>query len=83
MVQHAFGNDGKLLNADYHEFRQKARETAFSIEEFGEIEIEKYDLDNIEFSGKDNPESYKMGENQPVKGETWARYDIRDLPTHD
>ena len=54
MVQYRDGNSGKNLNEEWHRFRWKAISETFGIEEFGEIDIEKYDLDELEFSRKYN-----------------------------
>ena len=54
------------LSTDWHQFRINARRTAFSKEEFGEIEQIKYDLDTARITGKDNPRSYTV--NRPIQG---------------
>lgn len=68
----------KKLRSDYHAFRQEARETAFSIEEFGEPAKTEYDLETAGITGQDNPRSYTwdrpMGEGNGT--------DVRELDRH-
>lgn len=49
MVGYSVGNSGKNVNKEYHLFRERARRTAFSIDEFGPQEIEDYDLESVDF----------------------------------
>lgn len=42
---------GKVLSSEWHEQRQKARES-LGLFEWGDIDIARYDLDEIEFDRK-------------------------------
>lgn len=78
MVKFALGNDGKYLNAEYHRRRYEARTESFSIDEFGPIDIERYDLDTVDFDRKQKDSSYiteivgpqASGASQP--GKDWS-----------
>lgn len=59
MTQHQFGNSGRYVSADWHEFRENARREAFSEEEFDPIQRERYDLDDAGITGEANPETYQ------------------------
>jgi len=48
MTLQRWGNSGKYLNEEYHETRKEARKS-LGIYEWGDIEISRYDLDNIDF----------------------------------
>lgn len=68
----------KPIDSRWHEFRQNARETAFSIEQFGPIERERYDLDTAEITGAENPRTYTTED--PLEVGTGAeQFDVRDL----
>jgi hypothetical protein len=83
MVQFALGNDGKYTNEEYHIFREEALRNTYSIREWGDIDIEKYDLDNLQFSGKDNPRTYKFDHSVSDDEVSVTGFDVRNLPTHD
>lgn len=61
---HEKANDGKVISSDWHRFRAEARRTAFSPEEFSQIERTEYNLDSDDrlspagVTGQDNPDSY-------------------------
>lgn len=63
--------------ATWHERRQEARETAFSVDEFGETEITEFDLDTAGITGKDNKRSFTH--DRPLNEESNG-FDVRDLP---
>jgi len=52
VVQMTHGNSGKNLNEEWHLQRWIAESEYYSIEEFGDIDIEQYDLDEVDFSRK-------------------------------
>ena len=54
MTLYTRGNSGKFLNEEYHDKRQQARES-LGLFEWGDIEIERYDLDNLKFDRKARP----------------------------
>jgi hypothetical protein len=41
----ARADGSRPIDERWHEARQKARRATFSLDEFGDVEIEKYDLD--------------------------------------
>jgi len=83
MPAFALGNDGKNINEEYHRFREMAISTTYSIEQWGDIDIQKYDLDEKEFTGKDVDRNYKF--DHPVSDDevSVTGFDVRNLPTHD
>jgi len=52
VVQMSHGNSGDVLNEEWHLQRWIAESEYYSIEEFDDIDIAKYDLDEVEFSRK-------------------------------
>lgn len=80
VVGFKLGNSGKNVNEEYHATRQRALRETWSLAEWGDIDIEKYDLDELEFSGKDNPRTYIF--NFPVADDEIdvSGFDVRDLP---
>jgi len=71
----------KPIWSEWHESRQEARETAFSINEFGESEKVKYDLDTAGITGQDNIKSYKY---RPAIDLLGVRgHIVQELPRHD
>lgn len=72
-------DDGlKAVWSEWHEKRQRARETAFSPDEFGEIERIKFDLDDAGITGRANPRSYKGDRPIDLLGENAK--DVRENP---
>jgi hypothetical protein len=82
-MQFALGNDGKYTNEEWHAFREKALRNTYSLEEWGDIDIEKYDLDELEFTSKENPRNFRF--DHPVSDDeiSVTGFDVRELPTHD
>jgi len=54
----------KPLDSEWHKFRQEARESAFSINEFSDEEINRYNLETARITGKENPRTYTV--NRPI-----------------
>lgn len=54
----SYGNTGRFLSERYHAIRRKARETTFSIDEWSDIDIERYDLETVDFDRKQKRSSY-------------------------
>lgn len=83
MVGFKLGNSGKNLNEEWHEQRQVAISTTFTIDQWSDIDIEKYDLDEKAFTGKDVARNYRF--DHPVSDDevNVTGFDLRDLPTHD
>jgi len=58
MVLFKRSESGKHIDKEWHQQRQRAREIGFSLDEFSDEEITKYDLDTAGITGKDNPRTY-------------------------
>jgi len=58
MVLFTRSESGKHVSEEWHQQRQRAREIGFSLDEFSDEEITKYDLDTADITGKDNPRTY-------------------------
>lgn len=52
MVQYSTGNSGDVLNEEWHLQRWIAESEYYSIREFDDIDIEKFDLNEVEFTRK-------------------------------
>jgi len=52
VVQFRTGNSGDVLNEEWHLQRWIAESEYYSLKEFDDIDIAKYDLDEVEFSRK-------------------------------
>jgi hypothetical protein len=50
----------KAVDREFHEFRQRARQTGFRVNQFGDSEIVEYNLETARIDGKDNPFSYRV-----------------------
>jgi hypothetical protein len=70
------------IDERWHVARQTARESAFSLDEFGDIAIEKYDLDTARVTGRENPRSYTVEQSVEQDGITNSGTDIRTLDRH-
>ena len=69
-------NNGRFLNEKWHEFRQRARETAFHPELFADSDRIEYDLENARITGQDNRRTYIWDRDVAILGENG--YDVRD-----
>lgn len=84
MVMMKFGNNAENINKEYLETRIKALQFTVALREWGDIDIEKYDLDELpsELGGKMYKRGYTV--ERPLQGEVeGGTFDLRDLPTHD
>ena len=72
--------DQKSISGEWHKFREQARRTTYSKDEFSDEEIIRYDLDTARITGRENPRSYKQQPTVDVLGE--GGKDIRELPRH-
>lgn len=79
-MQFALGDSGRFVNSKWHLFREKARTSTYSLQEWGDIETTKYDLDTVDFSGKDVDRNYVM--RRPVSDDeiNVNGFDVRELP---
>lgn len=81
MVGYSLGNDGKYVNKNYHAFREMARTETYGLMEWGEIDIEKYDLDNVDFDRSQKGSTYITESMVEVEGGAQGGIDIRKYPT--
>ena len=63
-MQFARSTSGKKVDRRWHKARISARREAFSVEEFSDEEIIRFDLDTAGITGKDNPRTYTV--NRPI-----------------
>jgi len=80
MVGFKHGNSGKNISREWHETRERARRETWTIEEWGPIEQERYDLDELQFSGKDHPRTYVFYRAVSDDEIRVNGFDVRDLP---
>lgn len=86
MIDHR-DNSGRVVWGEWHDFRQEARETAFSEEEFSEADRQLYNLDEDDplsariKGGRYNDETY-IGDDMGVSdaGGTPEERDLRNQP---
>jgi hypothetical protein len=77
----SYGGPGSKLSEEWHDTRHEARTTTYGLFEWGEIDIERYDLDEIEFTGKYVDRTYILKPRVLSEGGTNSGFDVRDLPT--
>ena len=83
-MKHAFGDTGRFLNEEYHDTRWKAISTTFTIDEWGDIDQTKFDLDNLQFSRRFKDSSYITEPRIESEGTPKAGVDVRQVdPTID
>jgi hypothetical protein len=68
---------GKRIDSRWHSFREQARRTAVSPEEFAPSDRVHYDLDTAGITGKDNPRTYTH--NRPTNLVYTNEIDVREL----
>lgn len=78
MVQHSHGDSGKVLSEEWHKKRWEAETTTFGIEEWDEIDIARYDLEDVEFSRKFKRSTYEPEPRMEAEGSVKAT-DIKTL----
>jgi len=79
----SYGGPGSKVTEEWHDTRHEARTKTYSIDEWGEIDITRYSLDDIEFTGKQVDRNYILSPRVVSEGGTDPGFDIRDLPTQD
>jgi len=80
MVQMSLGNDGKYLNSEWHETRHKAATETTQIDEWGDIDQERYDLDTVDFDRKKLDRAFVTDTRLESEGSAKSGFDVRDLP---
>lgn len=83
MVEKATGNSGRFLNGEWHETRHDANTKSFSIDDWGDIDITKYDLEDIPFDRKRKESTYITEANVVAEGGAKPGEDTRDDPVRD
>lgn len=63
-MQFSRSPSAKRIDSRWHKARIDARHEAFSVNEFSDSEIARYDLDTARITGQDNPRSYTV--NRPI-----------------
>lgn len=77
MVQFRESPSSKVTDEEWHRFRQRARKTAFSIDQFSDEEVTRFDLETAQIDGSDNPRSFTI--NRPIDLLGMNGIDLRDL----
>lgn len=83
MVGFSTSGSGRFVDSEWHEFREKARTETYGIFEWGDIAIENYDLDTVEFDRAHKETTFITESQVEVEGGAKSGFDVRDLPTHD
>ena len=76
MVMFRRSKSARPVDGEWHQRREEARRTAFSVNEFGPAEISKFNLDTARITGEDNPLSYTIDRPIDTLGENGR--DIRE-----
>ena len=77
MVMFRRSQSGKHVDARWHEVRQQARTNTLSLDEWGEQEISRFDLDTAQITGEDTTRTYIIDRDIDVLGVNG--FDIREL----
>jgi hypothetical protein len=73
-----YGDRGKVLSDEYHDFRAEATFDTYDIDlEFGDIDIERYDLDTVQPRIGNKESSYITETRVESEGGAMADVDIR------
>jgi hypothetical protein len=78
MVQQSYGNSGANLSSEYHERQHYAYTETFSIVEWGDIDITRYELDSITFDRKYKDSSYITESQIETEGSSQGQKDIQE-----
>jgi NifB/MoaA-like Fe-S oxidoreductase len=81
MVGFAYGASSKQINGEWQDFRREAEQNAMSLEEFSDIDIRRYDLEELDF-GRYVDRTYIV-RGRPIRGEVEQEegFDLRELDT--
>ena len=77
MVGFARSEHIKALDKRWHEFRQRARETATSEEQFADVDRVRFDLDTARIDGKEFAGNFEYNRPIDILGENGT--DVREL----
>jgi hypothetical protein len=81
MVKMSLGNSGRFLNEEWHRKRRVAHEETYTIEEWSDIDITKYDLETVDFDRKFKDSTYITDARIETEGASEGGHDIRKFPT--
>ena len=73
------GDGAKAVDREWHEKRRMARETTFSLAEWSEQDIERWDLDTARITGRENKRTYTVERPIDSPGTVKNGTDIRTL----
>ena len=74
----SYGSQGRFLSEEYHEFRAEATFDTYTVDlEFGDIDIERYDLDTVQPRIGNKASSYITETRVESEGGAMADVDIR------
>lgn len=76
----SFSGSGRFVNEEWHIGREEARTEHYGIFEFGEIEIEKLDLDTVQFNRAEKESTYITESIIEVEAGAHSGFDVRNLP---
>jgi len=83
MPGYSFGNDGRFVNKEWHAKREEARTETYGLFEWGEIDIEKYDLDTVEFDRAHKESTHITESKIEVEGGAHGGRDLKELNIED
>lgn len=69
----------KAVDREWHARRREARATAFSLAEFSDQEITRWDLDTARITGRENRKTYTTDRPLDVAGQMNDQVDVRTL----
>ena len=69
----------KPVDEEWHEKRETARRTTFSLAEWSQEEITRWDLDTADITGRDNPRTYRVDRPVDGPGQVKNGTDVRTL----
>jgi len=78
MVLQSSGGSGEELSREWHRKRWEAESETFGILEWGEIEIQRFDLDEIQFSRKYKQSTYHSESQIEGEGGPKSGKDVRE-----
>lgn len=73
------GNGAKAIDKEWHAKRRDARENTFSLGEWSEEEIIRWDLDTARITGRENDRTYTVDRPIEAPGTVENGTDVRTL----
>lgn len=81
MVGMSDSGSGKYLNGEWHAKREAARTETYSLEEWGDIDITKWDLDTVEFDRSQKDSTHVTETHVDAEAGANGGVDVRKYPT--